>query len=69
MSREQAAPKRRATERAQRRRRNAPVSLCCFAGTAAPPAPHEMGMRPTAIAAGRRQWRMCGGAMVMEAAV
>jgi hypothetical protein len=31
--------------------------------------PHEMGMRPTAIAAGRRQWRMCGGAMVMEAAV
>jgi len=30
--------------------------------------PHEMGMRPTAIAASRRQWRLCDGAMVMEAA-
>jgi len=54
MSREQAAPKRGATERAQRRRRNAPASLCCFAGTAAPPAPRALGMRPAAIAAGHR---------------
>ena len=54
MSREQAAPKRGATERAQRRRRYAPASLCCFAGTGASPAQREAGMRPAAIAASRR---------------
>jgi len=50
MSREQAAPKRGATERAQRRRRNAPASLCCFAGTGAQPAPRQAGMRPQRMA-------------------
>jgi hypothetical protein len=42
MSREQAAPKRRASERAQWRRRCAPAPLCSFAGTGASPAPREM---------------------------
>ena len=41
MSREQTAPKRRATERAQRRRRNAPASLGCFAGSAVTLAPRR----------------------------
>jgi len=54
MSREQAARKRRAPERAQCTRRSAPAPLCSFAGTAAPPAPRHAGMRPAAIGAGRR---------------
>ncbi len=55
MSREQAAPKRGASERAQRRRRSAPAALGSFASPDVSPAPRAAGMRPTAIAAGRRQ--------------
>jgi hypothetical protein len=46
MSREQAAPKRSASERAQWRRRCAPAPLCSFAGTGASPAPREAGINP-----------------------
>jgi hypothetical protein len=55
MSSEQAARKRRASERAQRTRRSAPAALCSFAGTGASPAPREAGMRAAANASSRRQ--------------
>jgi len=55
MRRKQAAPKRGASERAQRRRRSAPAALGRFASPDVPPAPRAAGMRPGAIAAGRRQ--------------
>jgi hypothetical protein len=54
MSREQAARERRASERAQRERRNRPAALCSCAGTVVPPASREAGMRPAANAPGRR---------------
>ena len=55
MSREQAAPKLGASERAQRRHRSAPAALGPFASPDHSPAPRATGMRPTANAAGRRQ--------------
>ena len=56
MSREQAARKRSASERAQWTRRIAPASLCSYAGTAPSAAPRFAGMRPPANAAGRRNY-------------
>jgi hypothetical protein len=54
MSSKQAAQKRRASERAQRMRRNEQTSLHSFAGAAVASAPHAMGMRTSANGHGGR---------------
>jgi len=68
MSREQAARKRSASERAQWTRRIAPASLCSYVGTAAPPAPRFAGMRPPVNAARRRHYNRNITDTVTEAA-